>query len=249
MTNKNNEPYFSIITVSYNSEQTIERTLKSVLNQTCKDYEYIIVDGASSDKTVDIIKKYEQLFRDMNVGFQYISEPDDGIYDAMNKGIRMSKGKLIGMVNSDDYYTDHALDDIKKAADEHPEIGIFHGIERQFNETGTVCYVGNSSLMLPKRMISHPTCFVREKVYTEKGLYDTSFRYAADYDFILRIKEAGVQFLLLDSVISNFSLSGVSQNSSKAFKEGLKVRKKHHVEKKLSLFLASMKILYEKKVR
>ena len=91
----------SIITVCYNSEKTIERTIKSVLNQTYQDYEYIIVDGASTDKTLDIIKRYEPEFEGK---MRWISEQDNGIYYAMNKGIGMAKGKLIGMINIDDYY-------------------------------------------------------------------------------------------------------------------------------------------------
>ena len=102
----------SIITVCYNSEKTIERTIKSVLNQTYQDYEYIIVDGASTDKTLDIIKRYEPEFEGK---MRWISEQDNGIYYAMNKGIGMAKGKLIGMINSDDYYEINALADMVEA--------------------------------------------------------------------------------------------------------------------------------------
>ena len=237
------KPYFSLITVSYNSGETIERTIKSVLNQSCKDFEYIIVDGASTDSTMDIVKKYEKIFENSNIKFRVTSEPDKGIYDAMNKGIRMSSGILIGIVNSDDYYTDHALEDVKNVADLNPDIGIFHGIMREFDEGGTVRYIGYSSSVLPQKMIPHPTCFIRKKVYEENGLYDDSLKYAADYDYILRANKKGVKFLLLESVISNFSLMGVSQNSSKAFREGLKVRKNYHVEKRISLLFCYIKYI------
>ena len=95
-----------LITVSYNSEDTIERTIKSVLNQTNKNYEYIIVDGASSDKTNEIIESYKKYF---NGNLTHISEPDNGIYDAMNKGIILAKGQLICLLNSDDHYFDKTL--------------------------------------------------------------------------------------------------------------------------------------------
>lgn len=91
---------FSIITVCFNSEKIIERTIKSVLEQSYQDYEYILVDGASSDRTLEIIHQYEPLFQGK---MKLISEPDKGIYDAMNKGIRVASGELIGIVNSDDY--------------------------------------------------------------------------------------------------------------------------------------------------
>ncbi|MCR5205018.1 MAG: glycosyltransferase [Lachnospiraceae bacterium] len=238
-------PYFSIITVCYNSEKTIDKTIEGVLNQKCQDFEYIIVDGASSDRTMDIVKSYDLLFEEIGAEYKYISEPDRGIYDAMNKGIRMSRGKLIGIVNSDDYYTNHALADMKEAADSNPQIGIFYGIIREFNEHGTVGYSGYSASMLPQKMIAHPTCFIRREIYMEKGLYDLSYRYASDYDYILRMKKCGVEFLMLESVISNFSLLGVSQTSNKAMMEGLLVRKKHHVGNGLILSLSYVKCVLE----
>ena len=101
---------FTIITVCFNSEMTIERTIQSVLNQTCQDYEYIIIDGASTDGTMDIVRKYEPLFQGR---MRWISEKDQGIYDAMNKGIGVASGELIGIVNSDDYYEPDALEIMK----------------------------------------------------------------------------------------------------------------------------------------
>ena len=98
---------FSIITICFNSEKTIERTIKSVLTQTFADYEYIIVDGGSRDSTLDIVKKYEPLFEGR---MKWKSESDRGIYDAMNKGIMRSSGTIIGIVNSDDWLDSEALD-------------------------------------------------------------------------------------------------------------------------------------------
>ena len=98
--------FFSIITICFNSERTIERTIRSVLTQTFTDYEYIIVDGGSKDSTLDIVKKYEPLFKGR---MKWKSEPDRGIYDAMNKGIMRSSGIIIGIVNSDDWLEPEAL--------------------------------------------------------------------------------------------------------------------------------------------
>ena len=103
---------FSIITICFNSEKTIERTIKSVLAQTCRDYEYIIVDGASKDSTLDIVKRYEPMFEGR---MKWKSEPDKGIYNAMNKGIKRASGDIIGIVNSDDWLEPDALENVQKS--------------------------------------------------------------------------------------------------------------------------------------
>lgn len=106
----------SVITVSFNSEHTISDTIESVLNQTYNDIEYIIVDGSSSDNTMQIIKEYESKFEMSGKKLKWISEKDNGIYDAMNKGIKLSSGEVIGLLNSDDYYIDSlAVEDIAKS--------------------------------------------------------------------------------------------------------------------------------------
>ena len=102
---------FSIITPCYNSEKTIERTLQSVQSQTYQNYEYIIIDGGSVDGTLSIVEAYKSKF---NGKMRVISEKDDGIYDAMNKGIRMAQGKLLGIVNSDDFYENTCLENALK---------------------------------------------------------------------------------------------------------------------------------------
>ena len=120
------ESLVSIITPCYNSEKTIEKTIKSVLGQTYKNIEYIIVDGGSSDSTIDIVKKYEMLFEGR---MKVISEKDDGIYDAMNKGILNATGKLIGIVNSDDYYEADAVETVVKNMEED-EYQVLYGLLR-----------------------------------------------------------------------------------------------------------------------
>ena len=107
----------SILTATYNSEKTLRDTIESVLRQSFRDFEYILIDGGSKDRTVDIIKEYEPKFEGR---LRYISEPDNGIYDAMNKGIRMATGDVVGILNSDDFYTaDDALQTIADAFEQH----------------------------------------------------------------------------------------------------------------------------------
>ena len=123
-------PFFSIITVCYNSEKTIEKTLQSVLSQTEQDFEYILIDGASTDGTLDILRAWEPKFGGR---MKIVSEPDAGIYDAMNKGIRMARGTLVGIVNSDDFY--HPNDEGGLAWND-PEIGIvWPGLIGNYNGT------------------------------------------------------------------------------------------------------------------
>lgn len=106
------KPKISVITVSYNSEKTIAETIESVLNQTYDKYDYLIVDGKSTDKTVDIAENYRQLFADKGISYRVISEPDKGIYDAMNKGIAATDGEIVGIINSDDYYNPDTLEKV-----------------------------------------------------------------------------------------------------------------------------------------
>lgn len=215
----------SIITVCYNSEKTIERTIQSVLNQTYQDYEYIIVDGASTDKTLEIIKRYEPEFEGR---MRWISEQDDGIYYAMNKGIGMAKGKLIGMINSDDYYEANALANMVEAQGIE-DYQILYGFTRCIRDGEEVSISISSHKNLREQMISHPSSFVTKKLYDDLGMYDTRYYSASDYDFMLRMYEGGrVTFRPVYKLIANFSLGGMCA-SSKAYLELLDVRYRHGI--------------------
>lgn len=216
---------FSIITVCFNSEKTIERTMKSVLNQSYGDYEYILVDGASTDRTLEIIHRYEPLFQGR---LKLISEPDQGIYDAMNKGIRASKGELIGIVNSDDYYEPDALDKIAKAYQGY-DYTIIYGLVRSVLDGKEVMVFSKNHEFLEKDMITHPSCFVTKKLYERFGTYSLKYPYSADYEFMLRIKkEKEVRFVEIYDIITNFSVGGVS-NSVKGYRDTLKLLHEYHL--------------------
>lgn len=216
---------FSIITVCFNSEKTIERTMKSVLNQSYGDYEYILVDGASTDRTLEIIHRYESLFQGR---LKLISEPDQGIYDAMNKGIRASKGELIGIVNSDDYYEPDALDKIAKAYQGY-DYTIIYGLVRSVLDGKEVMVFSKNHEFLEKDMITHPSCFVTKKLYERFGTYSLKYPYSADYEFMLRIKkEKEVRFVEIYDIITNFSVGGVS-NSVKGYRDTLKLLHEYHL--------------------
>lgn len=211
---------FSIITICYNSEKTIERTIKSVLAQTYKDYEYIIVDGASKDSTLDIVKKYEPLFEGR---MKWKSEPDKGIYDAMNKGIERSSGDIIGIVNSDDWLEPNALEIVLQA------------FERNERRTDTL-YCGGINYVMPsgikswpvnldtfKRQtrlyimagIRHPGVFVPKEVYKTIGVFNSDLRLSADQDFILRCYFGGMNFYNINVIVSNMAEGGLSTCGNK----------------------------------
>ena len=218
-----NKQKCSIITVCYNSKSTIRQTFDSVLHQTYQNIEYIVVDGGSTDGTLDLIKEYDSLFAGR---MKWISEPDQGIYDAMNKGIRMASGQLIGMINSDDFYETDAVEQMIETMSEQP-YQILYGAIRMLHN-GVEKSIGiNSHLFLHERMIGHPACFITKQLYEDLGVYDTQFVSAADYDFMLRmIQDNRVVFTPVYKVIANFSIGGMSA-SSEAYYDLLKVRKKH----------------------
>ena len=218
-----NNPIFSIVTVSYNSENTIQRTLESVLNQSFFDYEYIVVDGLSTDRTIDIVRKYEPLFCGR---MRWMSEKDLGIYNAMNKGIIMSKGKIICIINSDDWLDLNALSTVYKSAkvinDDYNSIYCGNLMFHYKDGTKQLRTVSNERLKRYARSydigIFHPATFVSLNVYKNIGLFDETFKLNADTDFIVRCYESKIKFTFINSVLSNMSDGGAT-NSGMTMKE------------------------------
>ncbi|NUN09119.1 MAG: glycosyltransferase [Ignavibacteriaceae bacterium] len=201
-------PLFTIITVCYNSGETIERAIKSVLEQAYTDYEYIIIDGMSTDNTLEIVRSYPTKFQGK---MKYISEADNGIYDAINKGIALAKGSLIGILNSDDWYESNTLDVI--AAHHQPGRDvIYYGLLRYLREGKEYMVLSYNHEFLNEKMINHPTCFVTKGIYNEVGKYDLKYKLAADYDFMLNCKEKGYNFRHLPFILSNMSMEGSSKD-------------------------------------
>lgn len=186
----NTEQKISIVTISFNSAGTIADTIESVLNQTYPNLEYIIVDGASTDGTVDIIRNSEARF---NGRLKWISEPDKGLYDAMNKGIRMATGHLVGILNSDDFY--HRANSIEIIAKEFTDKrlkAVFADVRfvAPDNLDKTVRYY-SSAKFSPRRfrfgfMPAHPTFFTYKKYFDKFGYYQTDYVMAADYELLIR---------------------------------------------------------------
>lgn len=227
-----NNPLVSIITVTFNSEKTIKDTIESVLEQNYKNIEYIIIDGKSTDKTLEIVKSYESQFGGR---LYYISEPDNGIYHAMNKGIKKAKGELIGIINSDDWYEEDAVENAVSAYNSNVN-AVIYGILRMYKNDKLYFLKSYTHHFLSEQMIQHPTCFVPKKIYERYGMFDESFKVSADFEFMNRIKSKNVNFIQLEKVMANFRMGGISSNNIGP-KESLEIMYDYgHITRKTYLF-------------
>lgn len=210
-TTNNIMPLVSIVTVCYNSVDTIEKTIQSVVSQTYDNVEYIIVDGGSTDGTVDIIKKYDKQIA------RWISEPDEGISDAFNKGIAMASGDWIELLNSGDMFFDNQivsqLSDIVKR---HPEFLIITGFSKFGKITIPKKKISNKSLLSKRALISHQASFVHRSVYDEVGYYDKSLKIRMDYDFWLRALKCR-RFYFWDKILVDYAEGGLSGSDVRLF--------------------------------
>lgn len=207
---------FSIITICYNSEKTIERTLQSVLAQTYSNYEYIVVDGASKDRTLSIVKRYEPLFEGR---MKWVSEPDNGIYDAMNKGIKAASGDIVAIVNSDDWLEYNALQlvyDSYNANGQSLNSLYCGGINFIYSDGNIRKWKVNLQKFYRQvnfyvmAGIRHPGTFVPLNVYRKVGFFNEMFHIAADTEFILRCYYEKINFFDVGAVVSNMSEGGIS---------------------------------------
>ena len=225
--NNNSSLKISLITVTFNSERTLRDTFKSVLAQSYSNLEYIVIDGNSTDTTLDIIKEYEPLF-DGNM--KWISEKDEGIYHAMNKGIRLTSGDIVGILNSDDIFFDKTvLTDINKIFC-NKDIDAIYGnlLFVKANDLNSVIRVWKGS-QYPSCGFkygwhpAHPTFFVKRVIYEKYGIFDTSFDISADFELMLRfIQKYKIPTYYLDKTIVKMRIGGESTSSLAKIIEGNK---------------------------
>lgn len=207
----------SIITIAYNSAETIEDTIRSVVSQKHPDIEYIIVDGKSTDNTLSIIDKHKASITKL------ISEKDNGIYDAMNKGVKLASGDIIGILNSDDFYADeNVITDVVSVFEKHKCEGLYADlvyVDR--TNTSKITRTWNSGEYTEGRFLKgwmppHPTFFVRKEVYEKYGSYNTDLRSAADYEIMLRfIHKHKIKLAYLPRIITKMRSGGQSNVSIK----------------------------------
>lgn len=206
----------SIVTVSYNSAETIEFAIKSVLSQTYPEIEYIIIDGGSQDNTLNIVQNFNHKISII------VSEPDKGIYDAMNKGIRMASGDVIGVLNSDDLYADrNVLNDVMKCFIADEELDILYGnlvyvsqydTDKIVRKWYSKCYYDN--FFESGNVPPHPALYVRSHVYHQAGIFDLKYKLAADYEFMLRIfKKHNFKSLYIGRLIVKMRLGGATNKN------------------------------------
>lgn len=208
----------SIITVSYNSSRTIKDTFNSILNQTYDNIEYIVVDGNSQDNTTEIIKEYEQKFLSKKIDFKWISEKDNGLYDAMNKGIKMTRGDIVGIINSDDVYNQNDI--LEKVVNKFKEkniSGVYGDLvyveENNLDKITRYWKSGKykSKCFLYGWMPPHPSFFVKGEVYKKYGNFRLDMGTAADYEIMLRfIHKYEISISYLSEIIVKMRLGGAS---------------------------------------
>lgn len=212
----------SIITVCYNSEKTIEQTIKSVVNQSYNNIEYIIVDGKSKDGTLEIIKKYQKKYPKI---IKYISEKDKGIFDAMNKGLKMSTGDYAGILNSDDLLANNNV--IKKMVDfleKDDYDGFYANIVYMNNELNAVkrnVIAGKVSKKLGWVM-PHGTMYLKKNIYEEYGYYDLTYKITADYEFTIRMLRKYDKLAYLKEYFLIMRVGGVSTDGLKGYLKNFK---------------------------
>lgn len=210
----------SIITACYNSVSFIENALTSVFNQPYGNIEYIVMDGGSTDGTVDIIRSHAD-----RISF-WVSEPDRGISHAWNKALTHCTGDIVGILNADDFYEPDALRAAVRAFAAHPEAGFVFGDAQMCNLDGSPRYRQEgdplylSTIVFNMPSIPHPTVFVRRSVYEQFGGFDESYKTAMDYEFLLRITLQGVRGHYLPKILTNMRLGGESDiNYTRAYRE------------------------------
>lgn len=225
----------SIITISYNSVSTIERTFRSILAQSYRPLEYVLVDGESKDGTISIIEKYIPLFKEAGIDVNYKSEPDKGISDAFNKGIMRASGDIIGIINADDELSNDALNYIVDAFD--ADTYVVCGDCMWKDTANKIQYVRKSKIgelgkLKYEMVLMHPTCFVRKLAYQKYGVFDLSYKCVMDKDLMARFYRKGAKFRYTPHIIAIMYSGGVSDtDTQKVYVEGVRVAVKNGVPK------------------
>ena len=239
-------PLVSVITACYNSELTIEKTILSILSQTYDFIEYIIIDGNSTDRTLEIIKKYENKFLARGYKYIIVSENDEGIADAWNKGLSFARGEIIGILNADDYYDEVAVEvAVRKLNVTLPELS--YGVCHKLNSKGGVQI--NNVKFNPRKIyynlsFSHTTCFQTKVIFDVLGNFDKKYKIAFDVDFLLRAWKRNICFISNDNI--TYMLSGGVSDKQRvdAIKEYRNALIENGFNKQLAHLFCFIKLIY-----
>lgn len=201
----------SVVTICFNAARDLPRTLESVADQNYKDLEYVIIDGASTDGTLGTIDRHRKFVS------KIVSEPDEGISDAINKGIRVSSGEIIGLLHAGDMYEPHTVSTVADFFEQNPDVDVAHGNISYADSSGKILYEQKPDLregIIWKKMpYHHPTCFVRKSSYEKFGLFDKSYKVAMDYELMLRFYCQGAKFGYIDGKLAVMCLKGLSDRN------------------------------------
>jgi glycosyltransferase involved in cell wall biosynthesis len=200
-------PKLSIITICKNEAESIESTILSIISQTFTDFEYIVIDGSSKDGTKEIIEKYKDKIN------KFISEPDSGIFNAMNKGINLSNGEYLCFLNGGDYFADKTV--LEKIFEKRPDSDIIYGdlifILKSGRKYTKKCPDKISEYYIMSDSIPHPGTLIKRKLFDEIGLYNENYKYTSDYEFFLRaIFKFNKSYSRMKFPFAVFNLKGVS---------------------------------------
>lgn len=224
----------SIITITYNSQDIIVDTMKSVLHQSYRPLQYILIDGASTDETFFRIKELLPQFEVAGIDVITLSEPDEGISDAFNKGISMADGDIIGIINSGDEYVEDIFKVIMKSFGDNTD--IFCGDVLWHDQENGIDYIRRSninwSVLKYEMTIMHPSCFVKKNVYLDCGVFDKKYIYAMDYDLLCRFYRMKKSFFYKPVVVAKMTSNGVSDTDiEKVLKEVFLINRENGIWK------------------
>ena len=245
------KPLISVITVVFNGEKYLDQTIQSVVHQTYDNIEYIMIDGGSTDGTLDIIRKYEDRIA------YWVSEKDEGIGDALNKGIKLSSGEIIGLIHSDDYYAGKdvickIVNQFNKYQDVKAIYGIIDFLDPKTNELKLRWGKDCSPNEIKKRMyIPHPTLFCRKEVYENVGYFRKDLKCAMDYEWAIRLAKYTKPYFLNER-LAVMRRSGISvRNTKRTFSEASKSlwRNGYYVDAIMMIIRSNIKDAMEKIIR
>lgn len=221
------KPFLSIITSTFNSQSTLRETIDSILNQNYTNFEFIIIDGNSTDRTIDIIQEYKSIFDKKNINFKWISENDSGIYNAWNKGLKIAKGDWISFLGSDDIYLDKALEKYAKVIEKNKDKDFIYSKVKLVSGNNIKYLITdqwNWRIFKRYMKISHVGSFHNKEYFQRFGYFDESFKISGDYEMLLRARE-NLKTAFIDAFTAEMKDGGISnKNVIKAFREVKKAK-------------------------
>ncbi len=219
------KPKFSILTASLNTKTDLSLTVDSILKQSDQDFEFILIDGASSDGTPESVRDRISEFTSPPI---IVSEPDKGIYDAFNKGLRLASGEYICYLGCGDKLESNALEIVKRKITTEPDADVYYGILKKYNDDGAfTVYSSSPENLFNCTMIPHQASFVKRDTYLKLGGFSLEYKIASDFEAMLRIFLNNGRFVFIDQILAEFKMGGISTRDSDGYYECMGILKKY----------------------